>query len=55
MNYSLINIFKELSSDTEKAVPSSGNLENWAGQGVLLLKPVRRIRLYGKTYRHWLF
>ena len=34
---SLINIFKELSSDTEKKVPSSGNLENWAGQGVLLL------------------
>ena len=34
---SLINIFKELNSDKGKAIPISGNLENWAIQGVLLL------------------
>ncbi len=34
---SLINIFKELASDLQIAIPSSGNLEKWAEQGVLLL------------------
>ncbi len=34
---SLMNIFKELKSDTKKYIPESGNLENWARQGVLLL------------------
>lgn len=34
---SLVNIFKELNSDTNKAIPISGNLEHWANQGVLLL------------------
>jgi len=34
---SLINIFKELNSDTGKNIPESGNLEDWARQGVLLL------------------
>ncbi len=34
---SLINIFKEVSSDTGAPMPSTGNLERWARQGVLLL------------------
>lgn len=34
---SLVNIFKEISSDTGSPVPESGNLERWARQGVLLL------------------
>ena len=34
---SLVNIFKELSSDIQINVPNSGNLEKWAKQGVLLL------------------
>jgi uracil-DNA glycosylase len=34
---SLANIYKELADDLGKAVPSHGNLEHWAKQGVLLL------------------
>jgi uracil-DNA glycosylase len=34
---SLINIYKEIESDIGKKSPSSGNLERWAKQGVLLL------------------
>lgn len=34
---SLVNIFKEISSDTGKPLPTDGNLERWARQGVLLL------------------
>lgn len=34
---SLRNIFQELHDDLGCAVPKSGNLENWARQGVLLL------------------
>jgi len=34
---SLMNIFKELNSDTGMPVPSTGNLTAWARQGVLLL------------------
>ena len=34
---SLVNIFKELESDLGLSIPSKGNLEKWAGQGVLLL------------------
>jgi len=34
---SLINIFKELNSDINKNISKSGNLEDWAKQGVLLL------------------
>jgi uracil-DNA glycosylase len=34
---SLVNIHKELASDLGCAVPSHGNLEHWARQGVLLL------------------
>jgi len=34
---SLVNIFKEVSEDLGKPMPSNGNLERWARQGVLLL------------------
>jgi uracil-DNA glycosylase len=34
---SLVNIFKEIQSDLGKPFPSTGNLERWAKQGVLLL------------------
>src|SRR5690554_267899 len=41
---SLQNIFKELNSDTGVGVPSSGNLERWAEQGVLLLNTILTVR-----------
>ena len=34
---SLVNIFKEVSTDLDKPMPTDGNLERWARQGVLLL------------------
>ena len=34
---SLVNIFKEIHDDTGAPIPTSGNLERWARQGVLLL------------------
>lgn len=34
---SLENIYKELERDLGKPIPSSGNLQHWADQGVLLL------------------
>lgn len=34
---SLINIYKEIERDLGQPIPSSGNLEHWAKQGVLLL------------------
>lgn len=34
---SLLNIFKEVSADTGVPMPSDGNLDRWARQGVLLL------------------
>ena len=34
---SLKNIFKELEKDVNKPIPTSGNLEHWAKQGILLL------------------
>jgi len=37
---SLVNIFKELHADTGLPVPSSGNLEKWTGEGVLLLNSI---------------
>tara|TARA_B100001250_G_scaffold411385_1_gene439922 strand:- start:1958 stop:2629 length:672 start_codon:yes stop_codon:yes gene_type:complete len=37
---SLRNIYKELNSDLNVPVPSTGNLQKWADQGVLLLNTV---------------
>lgn len=41
---SLRNIFKEIHDDTGAQIPSSGNLERWAKQGVLLLNATLTVR-----------
>ena len=41
---SLVNIFKEVKRDLGKEIPSSGNLERWASQGVLLLNATLTVR-----------
>lgn len=41
---SLRNIFKELQTDLGVPMPSSGNLEHWARQGVLLLNASLTVR-----------
>lgn len=43
---SLVNIFKELSSDIGCDIPVSGNLSGWAQQGVLLLNTVLTVRAH---------
>lgn len=41
---SLQNIFKEISQDLGIPIPVTGNLENWAKQGVLLLNATLTVR-----------
>lgn len=41
---SLVNIFKELHSDTGMPIPNHGNLTAWARQGVLLLNSCLSVR-----------
>lgn len=41
---SLVNIFKELKADIGMDMPSHGNLESWADQGVLLLNATLTVR-----------
>ncbi len=41
---SLKNIFKEIQQDLGKPIPSSGNLNRWARQGVLLLNATLTVR-----------
>lgn len=48
---SLLNIFKELRDDVQKPIPTSGNLEKWAEQGVLLLNATLTVRA-GKAGSH---
>jgi len=43
---SLVNIYKEISSDIGIDVPSTGNLERWAKQGVLLLNSTLTVRAH---------
>jgi len=43
---SLQNIFKEVSDDTGTPIPSTGNLDRWAEQGVLLLNAVLTVRAH---------
>ncbi|WP_026916225.1 uracil-DNA glycosylase [Christiangramia portivictoriae] len=43
---SLVNIFREIESDLNKPAPSSGNLERWADQGVLLLNATLTVRAH---------
>lgn len=42
---SLRNIFKELKNDLGKEIPLTGNLTNWATQGVLLLNATLTVRV----------
>jgi len=41
---SLVNIFKELKADLGCEIPKSGNLEQWASQGVFLLNATLTVR-----------
>ena len=43
---SLQNIFKEIHDDIGSPIPSSGNLDRWAEQGVLLLNAVLTVRAH---------
>ena len=43
---SLINIFNEITTDTGKPVPASGDLTRWADQGVLLLNATLTVRAH---------
>ena len=43
---SLVNIFREVSSDTGAPMPSSGDLGRWARQGVLLLNATLTVRAH---------
>ena len=43
---SLINIFKEISSDIGVSYPDSGDLTRWANQGVLLLNATLTVRAH---------
>jgi uracil-DNA glycosylase len=43
---SLQNIFKEIKADTGVPIPTSGNLERWAQQGVLLLNATLTVRAH---------
>src|SRR5665213_3228237 len=41
---SLVNIFKEIKNDLGYPIPTTGNLERWADQGVLLLNAILTVR-----------
>lgn len=43
---SLVNIYKEIQTDLGKPVPTSGNLERWAKQGVLLLNATLTVQAH---------
>lgn len=43
---SLRNIFKEIHDDLGKPIPTSGNLDRWAEQGVLLLNATLTVRAH---------
>jgi uracil-DNA glycosylase len=43
---SLLNIYRELKEDLNLEMPSHGNLENWARQGVLLLNATLTVRAH---------
>lgn len=56
---SLQNIFKEVHADTGAEIPSTGELERWAEQGVLLLNAVLTVRAHqaashaGRGWEHF--
>ncbi len=41
---SLVNIYKEINLDLGTPIPTSGNLERWAKQGILLLNATLTVR-----------
>ena len=43
---SLVNIFKEMKTDLDYEIPKSGNLENWANEGVLLINATLTVRAH---------
>ena len=43
---SLQNIFKEVAADTGRPIPTTGELDRWAEQGVLLLNAVLTVRAH---------
>ena len=43
---SLVNMFKEVNSDTGAPIPTSGDLTRWARQGVLLLNATLTVRAH---------
>ncbi len=43
---SLVNIFKEINEDTGAPIPTTGNLDRWAEQGVLLLNSVLTVEAH---------
>lgn len=43
---SLVNIFREVNSDTGAAIPASGDLSRWANQGVLLLNSTLTVKAH---------
>ena len=48
---SLVNIYKELHDDLGCEIPSHGNLEKWASQGVLLLNTLLTVRAH-RAFSH---
>ena len=49
---SLANIYKELHTDLDLAIPGHGNLEAWAAQGVLLLNTTLTVRAAEAASHH---
>lgn len=43
---SLVNIFREITDDTGRPMPTSGSLRRWAEQGVLLLNATLTVRAH---------
>lgn len=49
---SLKNIFEEIRTDVGSPIPTSGNLERWADQGVLLLNATLTVRAHQAGSHH---
>ena len=49
---SLVNIYREIHRDLGKPVPSSGNLQRWAEQGVLLLNATLTVEAHRPGSHH---
>ena len=49
---SLVNIYKEIETETGKKMPSNGNLVRWAKQGVLLLNATLTVQAHQAGSHH---